>query len=332
MRSLFPRLLALLCIATACTQFPSDNDEIVVQESYIHNYGLEVPKEHWEEAGQSGQVVTSLANGVTRKQTYYFGKLEGETTYTFPYSQNIEKSEYYSQDTLSKEVFYSPSGQPAKEIVYDQPEHIIVREWHKNGQLKSFEKFAGSVLSYGEYYDAEGTRLTGIQEGSGTKTNRDAFGLLQHTDAFKDGQLESRTTFYPNGSPKEITPYKNGIVSGQRKTYFPGGEPKTIETWADGKQQGITAFYVNGLKTQEIPYVNGLKNGVSKTYQDGALVIQEQTWKDDMLHGPTFSYHEGLKATEWYYKGNKVTKGYYDSFVQFTPVDVSNDNTMKRVK
>ena len=320
MQRFFPGLILLVLIASACVSQHSVDDEIII-ESYVHNYGVEVPKEHWEETGQSGQVVSTLPDGMVRRQTYYFGKLEGETTYTSPYSQNIEKSEVYTQDKLTKEVFYNPCGEPQKEISHDNPEHTLVKEWHTNGQLKSYEKYAGSLLSHGEYYDAGGTRLTGIQEGTGVKTFRDSFGLLQYSDTINDGELESRTTYYPNGSPKEITPYKNGLVHGQRKTYFPGGEPKSIETWEKGKQQGITTLFVHGQKSQEIPYDNGIKNGVSKTFKDGALVIEEQTWKNDVLHGPTITYHEGIKATDWYYKGNKVTKGYFDSFVQFTPVD-----------
>lgn len=315
-----PSLFVTLMLATACvSHYPVEEE--VVMESYVHNYGVEVPREQWHEAGQTGQVVSTLPNGVVRRQTYYFGMLEGETTYTFPNSQKIEKSEFYTQDKLVKEVFYNLQGEPQKEIVYNNPEHTLVKEWHTNGQLKSYEKYAGTLLSHGEYYDAAGTRLTGVQEGSGVKTFRDAFGLLQYADTLKDGELETRTTYYPNGSPKEITTYQNGVVHGQRKTYYPGGEPKSIETWVEGKQQGITTLFDHGLKYQEIPYENGIKNGVSKTYKDGAFVIEEQTWKNDMLHGPTLSYHEDVKATSWYYKGNKVTKGYYDSFAQFSPVE-----------
>ena len=312
---------AICIIAMGCTPSPVSYEDGIVDEFYVHEYGVEMPKEHWEQTGQSGQAVTISDSGIITTKSYYFGRLEGETTYTFPKSQTIERSEYYSQDRLMRVLFYYPSGNPRKKIEYDQPEHTVVTQWYDNGQLKSYEKWAGSLLAYAEYYDPNGTRLTGIQEGAGLKSQRDTFGLLIFTDSFKDGKVEMRTTYYPNGSPKEITPYKNGIVDGIRKTYLPGGEPKSIETWANGKQEGMTTLFVDGQKSQDIPYKNGIRNGIGKVYKDGAIVVQEQTWKDDLLHGPSFTYHEGHKSIDWYYKGNKVTKGYYDSFTQFTPVE-----------
>jgi antitoxin component YwqK of YwqJK toxin-antitoxin module len=324
MRKLYSGLVLTIAMASACVQNTSfDNGTVneVVEETYVHSYGVEVPKEHWEEAGQNGQIVTTLKNGIVCKQSYYFGLLEGETTYTFPQDTQIEKSEFYSQNQLTKEIFYYASGNLHKEIIYDQPGHTLVKEWYENGQLKSYEKRAGSLLAYAEYYDPNGTRLAGIEEGMGCKTERDCFGLLIFTDSFKEGTVDNRTSFYPNGSPKEITPYQNGIVHGLRKTYYPGGEPKSIETWAGGMQHGTTTYFVDGQKSQEIPYLNGLRNGVSKTYKDGVFVIEEQTWRDDQLHGPSYYYYEGRTSTQWYYKGHKVTKGYYDSFTQLTPIE-----------
>ncbi len=320
MRKLYLGCVLIIAMASSCANKASFDNEIV-EQTYLHSYGVEVPQEHWHESGQSGKVVATLKNGVICQQSYYFGLLDGESTYTFPGDTRIAKSEFYSQNQLVKEVFYYPSGQPKKEKVYDNPGHVIFKEWYETGQLKSYEKWTGSLLAYAEYYDPHGVRLAGIEEGSGVKTQRDTFGLLIFTDSFQEGKVDNRTIYYPNGSPKEITPYKNGIVEGLRKTYYPSGEPKSIETWAGGKQEGTTTYFTEGQKSQDVPYQNGIRSGAGKVYKDGSIVIQEQTWKDDLLHGPSISYHEGRKITEWYYKGNKVTKGYYDSFTQLTPAE-----------
>lgn len=317
MRRLYSGLFFLSLLAASCCRPSCDNE--IVDQRYIHPYGVTVPRYHWEETGQNGQIVTTLKFGVICTQTYYLGKLEGESTYSFPFSDTVEKVELYSQDQLLRETTFYINGRPKKEIVYNPSEHNTITEWYENGQLKSYEKHAGSMVAYGEYYDIYGNRISGIDNGSGVRTLRDTYGLLVFTDSFNGGQAEYRTTYYPNGAPKEVTPYKNGIVEGQRKTYFPGGEPKTIETWVGGKQQGTTTVFVDGQKSLEIPYVDGVKNGKGKVYKDGAIVVQEQTWKDDMLHGPCYSYIDERTHTDWYYKGNKVTKGYYDSFSQFTP-------------
>lgn len=327
MRRLSTGLIGLSLLATSCgepqfTSGPQFNNEIVDQQ-YVHRYGVTVPRCDWEESGSNGQVVTTMNCGVVCRQSYYLGSLEGETTYTFPYSDSIEKVVTYSQGQVVKEKTFYLSGKGRSETTYNPPNPTVSTEWYENGQVKSFEKRAGSMVSYAEYYDPNGNRLSGIENGSGVRTLRDTYGLLVFTDAFKDGHIEYQSTYYPNGSPKEVTPYKNGIVEGLRRTYYPGGEPKTIETWTGGKQQGITTIYQNGEKSQEVPYVNGMKNGVGKIYKDGAHVAQEVTYKDDMLHGPSKTYIDNRTATEWYYKGNKVTKGYYDSFMQFTPSETA---------
>jgi antitoxin component YwqK of YwqJK toxin-antitoxin module len=314
------RFLALGIISfllTACVNVGapqgSGSDEVVATR-YVHQYGVTIPQYQWEEFGQNGQIITTTQDGVTCHQTYYCGALEGDSSYTFPFSNNTQRVETYSQDVLTKEVTYHPTGQKQIEKVYHPTEPTSTQEWYENGVLKSHEKHAGSLLSYGAYYDSDGKRSSEIENGSGLKTMYDTYGLLWGMEGIENGQAVTRTSYYPNGSPKEIDPYKNGLVHGLRKTYFQGGEPKTIENWVEGKQEGITTLFQEGEKTQEIPYKNGLKNGVGRVYRDGAIVVQEICWKNDKMDGPTRTYIEDRVATEWYFKGNKVTKGYYDSF------------------
>jgi antitoxin component YwqK of YwqJK toxin-antitoxin module len=322
MRRLYPGLLVTILMTASCVHNAYDSDDNdVVDEQYVHEYGVAVPKYHWEESGQNGQVIKTLRQGIICSQSYYCGLLEGETTYTFPHCELIEKVEVYSQDQLRKETFYYMAGRPKKEIVYNPSEPTITTEWYENGQVKSLEKSSGDLFVYAEYYDPEGHQISMINDGYGRKIMRDNYGILVMADSFKDGRVEYRTTYYPNGAPKEITPYRNGIVEGLRKTYYQGGEPNTIETWIGGRQEGVTTLFADGQKAQEVPYIDGRKNGRGKIFQDGTIVIQEPTWKDDLFHGPCITTIDGRRITEWYYKGKPVTKGYYDSFTQFTPIN-----------
>lgn len=286
----------------------------IIDRRYVHRYGITVPKHHWEDSGKDGQIITTLKQGIICKQNYFCGMLEGETTYTFPFCQEIEKIQVFSQDNMIKETVYYRSGKPRSEVIYNPSNHIVSREWYESGGLKCLEKRSSDMLVYAEYYDSRQQRVSGIELGKGIRSMCDNFGMLLFTDQFKDGEVEYRTTYYPNGTPKDVTPYVNGIVTGLRKTYYQGGEPNTIETWYQGKQDGITTVFLNGQREQEIPYVNGLRNGLGRLYKDGDIVVQEMTWKDDVLHGPCYTYIDNHTATEWYHKGKQVTKGYYDSF------------------
>jgi antitoxin component YwqK of YwqJK toxin-antitoxin module len=291
----------------------SHNYEVVNQQ-YIHPYGVAIPKCQWEEAGQTGQIVKKTKQGVTCRHSFYYGNLEGETTYTFPFSDQVERKQLYSQNKLLKEMLYYPSGELRYEVAYDPVEHTLIKEWYENGSLKSYEKYTGSLLAYGEYYDSRGQRKSYVEAGNGIRTLRNTYGTLVSADAFKDGQIEHVTLYYENGIPKEVTPYINGVVHGIRKTFLAGGEPKTFETWNQGQQQGITILFINGEKAQEVPYVAGIKSGLGRVYKDGHIVVQELTWKNDKLHGPCYTYIDGRRVVDWYHRGRKVTKGYYDSF------------------
>lgn len=303
-------LLASGCAPTA----PCRNYNEYVDRQYVHLYGVTMPQHEWE-MNQNGQIVTTLKDGVTCSQSYYGGVLEGETTYTFPYSSNTEKVHVYSQNQLLKETLFYPAGTPREETVYVSPENVsITKQWYENGILKSEEKLSGNQVVYGEYFDSQGHRTSGIEQGNGLRMGRNTYGVLEYTDEYKEGEVQYHTAYYSDGTPKEIDPYIKGVLQGKRRTFYQSGEPKTIETWNEGRQEGITIVFQDGQKAQEIPYVNGRKNGIGKVFKDGEIVVQEITWKEDKMHGPCYTYIDNRVATEWYFHGRKVTKGYYDSF------------------
>lgn len=307
-----PALGYALGYAQGYAQGPAQDS---VQVDYMHRYGMSISREKWLEEGQNGQVITTAKNGVRISQTYYYGVLDGESTWSFPFSSVIEKQKQYSRGQLLKDTVYYPSGITKQELTLDPAEHTsTLKQWYENGQLRSEEKMSGQLLVHATYYDPQGKALSNVSDGQGQRTFKDPFGTLVFTEQFHSGQVELRTSFYPDGSPKEIDPYVNGLVEGQRKTYFPGGEPKTIETWNKGKQEGLTIVFRDGEKYQEIPYIKGYKNGIGHIFKDGAIVVQDLTWKNDQLHGKCTTYIENRPLVEWYFKGRRVTKGYYDSF------------------
>jgi antitoxin component YwqK of YwqJK toxin-antitoxin module len=301
-------LMMIFVVSTSC--FSMGNKAFT--QCFIPEYGDNVSKSPCED-GASSQVMTLLGGGITCRENYYYGLREGQTTYTFPFSQNIQKVELYSQNQLLKETTLYSSGSPCIEITYSPLEHTIIRKWYENGALQSFEKYTGSLLAYGEYYDQQGQCFSKVQAGNGLRTIRDREGTLICSDTVKAGKVDYVSLYYENGVPKEINPYVDGVVHGCRKTFLPCGEPHTIETWEDGKQQGITTLFINGERAHEIPYINGIKNGKSREYRDGEIVVKEVTWKNDKKDGPCHIFLEGGTYTEWYYKGNKVSKAYYDS-------------------
>jgi len=288
------------------------NNNNVVKETYIHKYGMPVPANDWSERGQHGQVVTTLKNGVVITKTFEAGMLDGPTTFTFPHSSAIEKTQIFVKGNLIKEVTHYRSGPPREEVQHIGRNAKSITSWYENGTPKSHEEFDNEdQLVKGEYYNSAHTLEAQVDNKNGIRIIRNQYGLVQYKDTIENGDMVVRTTFHHNGYPKEITPYKDHIVEGVRQTFLPDGEPSTIELWADGRQQGITTLFQNGEKFAEVPYSNGQKNGLERRYKDGKFVVEDISWYNGLQEGPRTVYADDVASTEWYFEGNQVPKVNY---------------------
>lgn len=286
------------------------NDVPVVSSTYVHKYGVAVPGDFWEESGQHGQVMSTMADGVVITRTYCSGLLDGDTTYSYPHSSQIEKRETYMQGTMIKEVQYFFDGTPRQETNFDCPLGMsTVTTWYLNGTPKSVEQMSDQRIINAGYYTQCNQKDASVENGCGTRLIRDDYGQLLATDTISDGQLSLRITYFPNGSPRETLTYANGCICGERKTFYPAGEPNSVEEWSNGNQHGTTVLYLNGEKYAEVPYVNGKKHGIEVRYRDGADVTQEISWDQGRLHGPSTTYVGDTCKTDWYYCGTPSTEG-----------------------
>lgn len=286
----------------------SSNYGPIVEETYVHRYGVAIPQENWTEQGQSGQVITTLKNGVVVSKSMTQGVLEGDTTYTFPHSEVIQKVETYSQGTIQRTIVHYYSGKPALEIIFIQPNTRQITRWYENGAPQSKEQITNDKLESGEYFTVKNQLEGKVVAGRGTRIQRDHYGQYASEDTIQNGEMVLCTTCHSNGAPKELTPYKNRVIEGELKTFLPAGEPNTIEMWVGGKKEGITTVFQNGEKYAEVPYVSGYKHGVERRYRDGHHVIEELSWVNDQRHGPSYSYIGDVIKTDWHYQDRFVTE------------------------
>jgi antitoxin component YwqK of YwqJK toxin-antitoxin module len=291
-----------------------------MQEEYVHQYGMQVSKNDWANRGQCGQVVTTQKNGVVVKKNYKGGELHGEVTYTYPHSDAIEKTEQYENGELVKEVLHYRSGNPEREIVFQSPTAKTVTLWYEEGSPQRIEEFEEDLIIVGQYFNKQNQVESRIDNGEGTRMNRDRWGNLISSDAFKTGQMINRLVYHPNGTPKESMSYLSGKLHGAKKSYLPGGEPQRVEHYVEDVKEGLTIVYENGEKCQEIPYCNGRKNGIERHFRNGDEVVEEISWKDDKKDGPSATYVAGVRSVDWYMDGRRVTKGQYDKFKRVTVV------------
>lgn len=307
-------LLSACQSSTCCTVLPRPTEEACVEQKCVHKYGIEVQPEYWVDCGRNGQLITTQRDGIVIKQSYANGMLNGTSTYTFPHSEQPQKVEVYDNDALVSRVIYQPTGMPINSIEYSAPDSWSETVWYDTGNPKSVEKYERNLLLSGDYYNLQNKRDTWVCNGFGERITRDNFGCVESVDNFRGGELVLKTIPYPNGAPKEIIPFAEGVVHGERKTFYPGGEPMTIEFWNNGQQNGLTTVFQNGEKYAEVPYLGGKKNGLERRFRDGSVLSQEITWCNDQMHGPSFTYSGDSYQTDWFYNGRLSTRSNFESF------------------
>jgi antitoxin component YwqK of YwqJK toxin-antitoxin module len=86
--------------------------------------------------------------------------------------------------------------------------------------------------------------------------------------------------FYPDGSEKEVIPYEQGILEGQKARWHP-----------------------NGQKKSEIFYIKGAKHGLEKEWHENGNIRWERNWLAGELHGVD---------TWWSSEGQILSRSYFE--------------------
>ena len=307
-------LACIVAVGVGCQQSNHSNKTAILSQSYLHKYGVPVSADEWENAGRDGVVTSTRKDGVTLSQTYTAGVLHGKTIYTFPYRDTVAHEEWYDRGILTRRTTFETSGLPLLGESFDTPGCSTQTSWYASGSPKSIEKYQNGLLVSGEYHAPETGEIEArVEQQSGTRLTRDLFGALVSEDLIQGGQLIQSTSFYPNGNRKAITPYANGKVEGQLKTFLMNGAPLSIQSWAQGGQQGTTVLMENGIVVAEIPYAKGEKMGTERRFNQKGELVEEITWKRDVRHGPT-RYHVGNQIqTQWYEGGREVSQAAFEN-------------------
>lgn len=306
-------LFSSLLLLPACAQQESSSKDSFVKDTYIHQYGVTVSKAQWEERGRNGVIVSTDRAGVTSSRNFREGILEGDSTYTFPHSEVVQRVEHYRGGERVKTTANYPNGMPQREeeLLGSGVSKRMV--WYESGTPASIEEYDNGKLVKGEYRSINNEEVSRVTEERGKRTRFDSYGELIAVDEIREGAMVSSTEYYSNGTPKAHIPYVNDQVHGQKRTFYQGGEPKSTETWTRGERTGVTVVFQNGEKAAEVPYKNGRKHGVEKRYRDGSILAEEITWVQNRRHGPTKVHVASTDRTDWYHQGKLVSQNQYNS-------------------
>jgi len=150
---------------------------------------------------------------------------------------------------------------------------MIVKVYHKNDDLA----------------DVKFSTTKGFLESEGQMRGKKRVGkwLFYHEDGktvmseenYADGKLDGEyKTFYPDGSPTEITSYKNGLLEGNYKKYAIKGHLIFDFNYSKGTLNGMAIYY--SRKTGDLikkgPFKDDQRVGTWENYVDGELISTEQ--------------------------------------------------------
>lgn len=239
---------------------------------------------------------------------YSQGSLEGMTTYFHSNGQIWKRLPYLKNQLEGIVEIYRNNGELLQQMAYcnGQKNGSSIRYWHCQ-QLASNEDYCRGKLENGQYYDAEGTMVSEVKNGTGSRAifGKDHILELQQ---FVDGSIEGEVkVFNQEGRLKRIYHVKNDIKHGEEVEYydrfFTSSAPlqsKLSFCWYEGKIQGmVKTWYPNGLLESQKEMSNSSKSGVSTAwYRDGSLMMFEEYDNDKLVRGDYFRKEERIPVSQ----------------------------------
>ena len=76
-------------------------------------------------------------------------------------------------------------------------------------------------------------------------------------------------------------PFKNGVIEGSSKLYYPSGKLASVATFKNGKVEGVQKdYYENGKIMSEESYKNNQLDGIVKRYDESGKITSEEFYKN----------------------------------------------------
>jgi antitoxin component YwqK of YwqJK toxin-antitoxin module len=133
----------------------------------------------------------------------------------------------------------------------------------------------------------------------------------------EDGEHE---LFYPEGSKRAENNFKNGVLHGLCKGWYPSGQKEYEREWVDGKIMNsqkwlpngqlclltdlsdgdgiIVSYFANGKKSSVEVFKSGMLNGQVINYYESGIVSSKTNYKDQLRHGQEILYHENGRVRQ----------------------------------
>lgn len=289
------------------------SEDAIICRKFVHKYGFPVSEKEWKERDEEGTVTTLLKNGVTVTQTFQGGALQGLSTYTYPYSSQIQKEEKYDQGNLLAVILFDKQGVPFREETWELEGKKTLTLWDKNGAPIAREEYEQGSLVEGIYYTPFHEIEGKVVVGNGIRTLRDREGHLFYQDQIEKGELVQRTTYHPNGKVHMVVHYQDYLPHGEKVEYTPNGNLYMISHWEQGQLHGEVVSYREGKKIQETFYTKGLKEGTEKRFDEEGNLLVQTSYLHGKKHGLSTFVEKNEWKSNWFFEDSPVSEDRFRS-------------------
>ena len=186
---------------------------------------------------------------------------------------------------------------------------------YRNGQLKSQISIVnGKQDSLGKEYYESGCLQSEMFYVGGDLDREitfyfDSTNNKAETEFFKSGIRNGiKIQFFNNPSNDTIAyaNYKNNLLDGLKKEFYPNNKIHRIAEYTTGLQNGSQKTYSNkGKLESELSFKNGKKHGAWHYYFDSGLKAKFENWSEGLMNGEFKELDEkGLILSQEFYKNN----------------------------
>lgn len=161
-------------------------------------------------------------------------------------------------------------------------------------------------------------------------------GVLIDNANFKDGERDGVTEQFYNdtGKLRVSANYKNGVLEGEYKAYYPNGNLQGEVNYVNGEMNGNFKEYHENKKIRlSGSYKNSLQEGEWKSYLEDGTLESIVNYKDGELHGIKEDYYKnGNVWTRQEFKNNEldgVYEVYYENGNPQLKAKIKNGQTIE---
>jgi antitoxin component YwqK of YwqJK toxin-antitoxin module/tetratricopeptide (TPR) repeat protein len=260
---------------------------------------------------------------------YAPGNIKGKGFFNSNGNRDGDFTFYYFDGKVKGKEFYRDGKQEGEETYYYANGMPSSHSWYKDGKLEGESTsyfWVGTPNTITRYHadKEEGAKITFYDNGDTS--------LIEHYSA---GELDGEVRSWSHLGLEVVASYRNGLLDGVYKKYYPNGQLTDSGLYTKGKQEGEWKWwYANGhLKT-----INHLLHdedeGEKTVYYDNGQISQSSTSRSGKLNGPVKDFDDdGKLYSILLYSNDNIQKAqYFDKTGKLISESVADHNAMHFVR